>query len=184
MLQTRHPVEQLLRRGRGVRVVQQRLIELQRVNTETHLGTVGLRSEQNGRAVRRAHRLNLDQPVLGQLLDRLLQLGTKGIRDAILFPTPRLDAGLQAQTGVLRTIWPPSLRLGRQAIRAWKTGYPRKPSDADAPRRAGPQSTVGCRRCSYPPWPSTPPRGGAEMPPPSPGRQRPDRGPCPRLASR
>lgn len=55
--------------------------------------------------------------MLRQLLDRLLQLGTKGIRDSILFPTPRLSAGLQAQTGVLRTVGPSSLRLGRQGIR-------------------------------------------------------------------
>jgi hypothetical protein len=61
--------------------------------------------------------LNLDQSVFGQLLDCLLQLGTEGIRDAVLFPTPRLCAGLQAQPGVLRTVRPPSLRLRRQVIR-------------------------------------------------------------------
>ena len=55
--------------------------------------------------------------MFGQLLDCLLQLGTKGIRDTILFPTPRLCAGLQAQPGVLRTVRPPSLRLRRQVIR-------------------------------------------------------------------
>ena len=51
MLQTRHAVEQLLSRGRRVWVIQQRLVELPRVKTEPHLGTVGLRSKQNGRVV-------------------------------------------------------------------------------------------------------------------------------------
>ncbi len=60
MLQASDPIEELFRRWARVRVIQQCLVELARVETEAHLGAIRLGREQNGRVVG-GPRLHLDE---------------------------------------------------------------------------------------------------------------------------